>query len=97
MKSLMRGTISERNREPFEHAVMSNALLHVVNAAVIGDRGAQSMRRFGLSEAGNVVFLAFDRHQRDARDLRGLHELAAMVILALGQRMLDEDGFDVCR
>ena len=46
-----------------EHAVMSDTLLHVMHAAVIRYGRAQRVRGFGLAEAGDVVVLAFDRHQ----------------------------------
>ena len=39
------------------------------DATVIGNRRAQRVRRFGLSKTGDVVVLAFDRHQRHAADL----------------------------
>ena len=52
------------------------------------------MRRLGLAETGDVVVLAFHRHQRHALDLRGIDRLAAMGHLALRQRVLDEHGID---
>ena len=48
----------------------------------------------GLADAGDVVVLAFDRHQRDAADLAGVDAAIAMRHLALGQRVADEHGID---
>src|SRR5437763_1969930 len=73
---------------------MPNALLHIVDSAVRGNPAAQFMGRFGLSEPGNIVVLAFHRHQRHPRDLRRVDQLAAMGHLALWQRMLDENDID---
>src|SRR5579864_505903 len=75
-----------------EDAVMSYALLNVVDTAMSGDRGAQAVGGFGLSKSRNVVVLAFYRHQRDAPDLARINPLAAMGHLALGQSVLDEHG-----
>ena len=52
------------------------------------------MGRLGLAESGNVVVLAFHRHQCDARDPGGIDRPAAMGHLALRQRMLDEHQID---
>ena len=52
------------------------------------------MRRFGLPKTGDIVFLAFHRHQRNAGDFGRVDQLAAMGHLALGQGMLDEYGVD---
>src|SRR5690554_7461961 len=43
------------------------------------DRGAQVVRGAGLAEAGDVVELALDGHQRGAGDLRRIHALAGHV------------------
>src|SRR5579872_1269943 len=77
-----------------EDAVMSHALLNVVDPAMSGDRGAQAVGRFGLSKSRNVVVLASHRHQRDAPDLARINPLAAMGHLAPGQSVLDEHGID---
>ena len=78
-----------------------------VEHAVMADRGLQPMRlasagmlthsRCAASvwpTPGNVVVLAFDRHQRNAADFRRIDRLAAMGHLALRQRVADEHGID---
>src|SRR5690606_5788322 len=52
-----------------EDAVVAGAHHGVVLATVLGDRGAQVVRGAGLAEAGDVVELALDGHQRGAGDL----------------------------
>src|SRR5690606_14727285 len=70
----------------------------VVLATVLGDRGAQVVRGAGLAEAGDVVELAFDGHQRRVRDLRRVHAFAGHVPQSPRQQVLlehDADGVEV--
>src|SRR5690606_18960044 len=64
----------------------------------VRDAGAEVVRRPGLAQAGDVVQLALDGHQRGLLDRRRRYLLAAMEEAALGQRMLLEhvaDGVEV--
>ena len=61
-----------------EHAVMADAGLKPMDLVLGRDVDAQAVRRFGLADPGNVVVLAFHRHQGDAADFRGIYRLAAM-------------------
>src|SRR5690606_37914550 len=74
-----------------EHAVMSDVALKMMMAHGVRDSGAQSMRRLGLSDAGNVVILAFDREQGDFVDGAGIDRLAAMGEPPARQIMANED------
>ena len=56
-----------RKRRAVEHAVMADLQLDVVSSALVGNVGAQIVRGLGLADAGNVVLLAFDRHQAERR------------------------------
>ena len=51
------------------------------------------MSGLGLADAGNIVVLAFHRHQRDALDRSRIDATATMHHLTLRQRMTDEHGF----
>ena len=80
-----------------EDAVMADALLHIMHPAVIGNRTAQRVRRFGLPKSGNVVVLAFHRHQRDASHLRRVDRFAAVVISPFGNACRMKTVSTVCK
>ena len=71
---------------------MPNAGLEPVHLAIGRDVGAKAVRGFGLADAGNIVVLALDGHQRDALDHRGVDTLAAMLHAAQRQGVADENG-----
>ena len=81
-----------------EDAVVADAFLLQVAALGGGDVAAEVVGGLGLAEAGDVVELAFDRHQRGLADRGGLHLLAAVGEGADRQRMLLEhvaDGVEI--
>src|SRR5882672_7985399 len=57
-----------------EDSVVSNTLLHIMHATIVGNRAAYCVRRFGLPKTGDIVFLAFHRHQRNTADDGGRRE-----------------------
>src|SRR6185437_1553065 len=68
-----------------EHAIVPDIRLEIMRLVLGRNSRAQSVRGFGLADAGNVVMLAFDRQQRDARDHARIDHAAAMGHLALRQ------------
>ncbi len=73
---------------------MTDALAFDVQPLTVVEIAAQVVRCATLAKAGDVVFLAFDRHQRDAGDLRRIDEPAAMPHLAFRQRVANEHAID---
>src|SRR5262245_28760243 len=65
-----------------EDAVVAYARLYVVLPHRSGDVGADFVRGLGLSDAGNVVVLAFHRHERGAADGARTYAAAAMSLQA---------------
>src|SRR5215831_4816816 len=61
---------------PAEDAVVAHALRQQMPALLGRDVLAQDMCGFGLTVAGNVVELAFDREQRAGLDRFRAHQLA---------------------
>ena len=55
-----------------------------------GEIAAQILGCLGLADAGNIVALAFDGHQRGLGDLRGIDRFAAMAEGAARQIVIDE-------
>jgi hypothetical protein len=51
-----------------ENPVVAYLGLHVVHSHVIRYVGTYRLRRFRLTQAGNVVILTFDCEQRDVAD-----------------------------
>src|SRR5208337_5134995 len=80
-----------------EHAEVADFRLQVVQFPRLWDVDAEFLRRMGLTDAGNVVLLAFDRHQTAVADRRQIDELAAVPHLTLRQRVTNENGFDRLR
>src|SRR5205823_12752265 len=60
-----------------EYAVMADAGLHVVDAAVGAHAGAEVLRGERLSDRADIVLLALDRHQPHALDRGRIHRAAA--------------------
>ena len=73
---------------------MADPLLKVVDLLVGGQVRGQVQRGQGLADAGDVVLLAFDRHDGAAADGHQVDRLVPVHHLALGQPMLDEDRVD---
>src|SRR5262252_1695309 len=73
-----------------ENAVMSNTRLQPMGLAIRRNIDAQTMRRFGLPNARNVVVLAFDGEQRHALDRGWINAASAMAHLAPRQSMAHE-------
>src|SRR6185369_14545511 len=76
---------------PAEDAVVAGARNGQVLLAIVRDAGAQVVRGARLAEAGDVVQLALDGHQRGPGDRRRLDALAAHVPQAARQQVLLED------
>ena len=55
---------------------------------------AKRVRGLGLADAGNIVVLAFDRHQRNALDGGRIDAAAAMHHLPFRQSVTDEHRID---
>src|SRR5690606_11119106 len=55
-----------------EHAVMADALLHVVDAMILRNAPTEIVRSFRLAKPADVVALALDRHQRRFLDGRAI-------------------------
>ena len=77
-----------------EDAVMANLLLHQVLAARVRNVGRERVRRLRLADAGDVVVLALNCHQRRAVDGGRIDRLVPVHHRALGQSVLDEDRLD---
>src|SRR5262249_48482423 len=77
-----------------EHAVMADPGLQPVWLVRVGNIDAKSVRRLGLTDARDVVVLAFDGHQSDTADLSGLHRLVAVGHDTPRQGVADEYGLD---
>ena len=58
---------------------MADPGLQPVRLERVGNIDAQPVRRLGLADAGYIVVLAFDGHQGDVPDLRGIHDIVAVV------------------
>ena len=77
---------------------MADIRLLVMRLHVVGQIGAQIMRRFGLAPAGDVVFLTFHGQQGRPGDLAAIDQPAIVHHGAVGQGMIDEDTVStVCR
>src|ERR1700730_8985390 len=71
-----------------EHAIMADARLNVVLAHSLGNAAADVVRGLRLSDAGNVVVLAFDREQRGLRNGAWADQSPAMFEYAIRDRVL---------
>ena len=65
-----------------------------MGALAIGNIDTQMMGSLGLADAGNIVVLAFHRHQGDAFDGFQVDQPAAMQHFAFGQSMADKHRID---
>ena len=73
-----------------KHTVMADTLLHVMHAHVVGQVGAQFMRRTGLAHAGNVIAFALDRQKRGLGNRRWINRNPLPAHGAVGQVMFME-------
>src|SRR6185437_8322728 len=81
-----------------EHAVVSDAGLHVVDTAIGANAGTELLRGERLADRADVILFAFDRHQPHAPDRSRVYGTAAEGELAEWQQMVLEhvaDGLDV--
>ena len=80
-----------------EYAVMTNAWLQMMEAHRVRKPSAQFVGRDGLAEAGDIIALAFDRHQCRSRDRRWFDRDVAMTKHPPCQGVLDEYLLHRCR
>ena len=72
-----------------EHTVVTDAGLEIVELLVRRKIAAQILCRLGLAQAGDVVFLAFNRKQRGLCYLARIDQLVAVRERPPGQRVFD--------
>src|SRR5579883_1257856 len=77
-----------------EHTIMTDVGLQPVRLEAVGKIAAEAVRGLGLADAGNVVVLPLDGHERDALDLARIDRDAAMGHLSAWQRVAHEHGLD---
>src|SRR5262249_10098439 len=75
-----------------KHPIVADLSLQVVPLVFAGSIDAQGMRSFGLTDARDIVVLAFHRHQCNALDRAWIHAAATMRHLAFRQGVTDEYG-----
>ena len=76
---------------------MADAGLQVMRLVLGRNVDAQRVRGLGLADAGNVVVLAFDRQQRDARIAAGSTGRPRWVISPFGSAWRMNTVSTVCR
>src|SRR5581483_5522084 len=70
---------------PTEHAVVADAGLHMVDAAIGAHAGTELLCGERLADRADVILLALDGHQPDPPDRRRIHRTAAEGEFALRQ------------
>ncbi len=76
-----------------KHAVMSNTLLNVMHAHIIGQIGAKLVGCACLTHAGDIVAFAFDRQKGGLGDGRWFNRNPLPAHRPFGQLMFVEHGF----
>src|SRR5690606_27162440 len=77
-----------------EHTIVANDWLNMMGTLLLRYIHTEVMCGPGLANAGNIVLLAFDRHQRHFGDSRRLHQLAALPVVVPSKRFTQKYMID---
>jgi hypothetical protein len=98
MKSRIRGAISDAETGTVEHSIMADLRLHVMVPHLVWNVGTDGLRRFGLTDARNVVIFALDGQQRDIADRLDVSTNRPRCIISpFGSECLMKTVSTVCR